>query len=115
MAKVMLYGVVLTVTGAGSVRAQAPDPAKVAAGKTVFADTKCSKCHGPEGRGDRAGKMSLVGTANKLSAAEIRNWITNPAEMTAKLPKKPKEPMKKFDLTAEQVDSLVAYVESLKK
>ena len=35
--------------------------------------------------------------------------------MTAKLPKKPKVAMKKFDLTDEQVDGLVAYVLSLRK
>ncbi len=35
--------------------------------------------------------------------------------MTAKLPKKPKEAMKKFDLTDAQVDNLVAFVESLSR
>jgi mono/diheme cytochrome c family protein len=102
-------------TGAGVASAQTPDPAKAAAGKATFEETKCSKCHGPEGRGDKTGKMSLVGVSDKLSAAEIRKWITSPAEQTAKLPKKPKEPMKKFDLTDAQVDGLVAYVQSLKK
>jgi mono/diheme cytochrome c family protein len=99
----------------GVVGAQAPDPAKVAAGKALFEETKCSKCHGPDGRGDKNDKLSLVTGAAKLSAADIRKWITSPAEMTAKLPKKPKEPMKKFDLTDAQVDSLVAFVQSLKK
>ena len=99
----------------GGLLAQTPDAAKAAAGKTVFEETKCTKCHGPEGRGDRAGKLSLVGVSSKVSAADIRKWITTPAEMTAKLPRKPKEPMKKFDLTDTQVDQLVAYVESLKK
>ncbi len=100
---------------AALVGAQAPDPAKVAAGKTLFEETKCTKCHGEGGVGDRNGKQVLVGIYPKTSAAEIRKWITTPAEMTAKLPKKPKEPMKKFDLTDKQVDDLVAYVQSLKK
>ncbi len=101
--------------GGGVVAGQTPDPAKVAAGKATFEETKCTKCHGPEGKGDRAGKLSLVGISAKVSAADIRKWITSPAEMTAKLPRKPKEPMKKFDLTDAQVDSLIAYVQSLKK
>ena len=103
------------LAGGGVVNGQTPDPAKVAAGKAAFEETKCTKCHGPEGKGDRAGKLSLAGVSAKVSAADIRKWITSPAEMTAKLPRKPKEPMKKFDLTDAQVDSLVAYVESLKK
>jgi mono/diheme cytochrome c family protein len=100
-----------------AIAAQAPaaDPAKAAAGKLVYDETKCSKCHGDAGVGDKNGKQVLVGIYPKTSAADIRKWITSPAEMTAKLPKKPKEPMKKFDLTDKQVDDLVNYVMSLKK
>lgn len=102
--------------GGGVVRAQAPDPAQVALGKKTFEDTKCSKCHGAEGKNPKDPKLSLVeGPITKLSAADIRKWIVSPAEMTAKLPRKPKEAMKKFDLSDAQVDALVAYVQSLAK
>ena len=87
----------------------------MAGGKATFEETKCTKCHGPEGKGDSKGNLSLVGPAGKLTEAQIRSWITDPAANTAKLPKKPKEAMKKFDLTAVQVDGLVAFVQSLKK
>jgi mono/diheme cytochrome c family protein len=101
--------------GAGVVSAQAPDPAQVALGKKTFEDTKCTKCHGTNGVA-KDPKLSLVeGAITKLSAADIRKWIMSPAEMTAKLPRKPKEAMKKFELTDAQVDALVAYVQSLKK
>jgi mono/diheme cytochrome c family protein len=99
--------------GLGVARAQAPDAAKAASGKMTFEDTKCVKCHGDGGKGDKDKKLSLIDT--KLSTADIRKWITSPAEMTAKLSRKPKEPMKKFDLTDVQVDGLVAYIQSLKK
>jgi mono/diheme cytochrome c family protein len=114
---VLVAGMLAVTAAAAHAQGAAPalDPAKVAAGKAQFEETQCSKCHGPEGRGDKDGKMSLVTGAAKLSAADIRKWITSPAEMTAKLPKKPKEAMKKFDLTDAQVDNLVAYVQSLKK
>jgi len=116
MLKRIVLGALGGVLMSGAVAAaQAPDPAKVAAGKIVYDDTKCAKCHGEGGVGDKNGKQVLVGIYPKTSAAEIRKWITSPAEMTAKLPKKPKEPMKKFDLTDKQVDDLVAYVQSLKK
>ena len=96
--------------------AQALDPAKVALGRKTFEETKCEKCHGPEGDNTKDPKLSLVeGPITKLSAADIRKWIVSPAEMTAKLPRKPKEAMKKFDLTEAQVDGLVAYVQSLSK
>lgn len=102
--------------GLSVVSAQAPDPAQVALGKKTFEDTKCSKCHGPEGKSAKDPKLSLVeGPITKLSAADIRNWIVSPAEMTKKLPRKPKEVMKKFDLSEAQVDALVAYVLSLAK
>ena len=92
-----------------------PDPAKVAEGKATFEGTKCFLCHGPEGKGDKTGKLSILGVSAKLPEADIRKWITAPAEMTAKLATKPLLPMKKFDLTDAQVDGLVAYVQSLKK
>jgi mono/diheme cytochrome c family protein len=102
--------------GLSVVSAQAPDAAKVALGKKTFEDTKCSKCHGQDGRSPKDPKLSLVeGPITKLSAVDIRKWIVSPAEMTAKLPRKPKEAMKKFDLTDPQIDALVAYVQSLKK
>jgi mono/diheme cytochrome c family protein len=105
----------LLYTGLSVVSAQAPDAAKVALGKKTFEDTKCTKCHGDDGKGDKDGKLSLVTGTAKLTAADIRKWITSPAEMTAKLPRKPKEAMKKFDLTDAQVDALVAFVQSVKK
>lgn len=102
--------------GLGVVSAQAPDPAQVALGKKTFEDTKCSKCHGAEGKNPKDPKLSLVeGAITKLSADDIRKWIASPKEMTAKLPRKPKEAMKKFELTDAQVDALVAYVQSLQK
>src|ERR1700733_9226464 len=84
--------------GMGVANAQAPDPAKVALGAKTFEDTKCEKCHGPEGMGNKDKKLSLVGISPKLSAADIRKWIVTPEAMTAKLPRQPIEPMKKFDL-----------------
>ena len=101
--------------GLGVASAQTPDPAKVALGSKTFEDTKCEKCHGPEGRGNKDKKLSLVGVSPKLSVANIRKWIASPEQMTAKLPRQPLEPMKKFDLTDAQIDALVAYVQSLKK
>ena len=115
MKKSVTAAVLGTLMAVGVVAAQALDPAKVALGKKTFEDTKCTKCHGDDGKGDKDGKLSLATGTAKLTTADIRKWITAPAEMTAKLPRKPKEAMKKFDLTDAQVDGLVAFVLSLKK
>ena len=97
----------------GSVWAQTPDPKLVASGRTLFETAKCGICHLAEGKGNK--KQPLDGIAAKMPAADIRKWITSPAEMTAKLPKKPAVTMpKKADLKDADVDALVAYIQSLK-
>jgi mono/diheme cytochrome c family protein len=92
--------------------AQTVDPKKAAAGKKLFVATNCTMCHGAEGKGNQ--KLSLDGVNKKLTPVQIRQWITSPVEMTAKLPAKPLVPMKKFELKDADVDALVAYVTSLK-
>ncbi len=88
--------------------------ADVERGKAVLAEQKCSLCHSIEGKGNKQNPLDGVG--DKLSAADIRKWITSPKEMEAKLPAKPKISMKAFtDLKPADLDALVAYVQSLKK
>ena len=83
-------------------------------GEAVYAEQKCSLCHSIAGKGNAKGSLDGVGT--KLSAAEIKEWITNPKEMTAKTKAERKPPMKAYpNLPAADVDALVAYMQSLKK
>lgn len=113
--------VVSTLTGlfiaSSLVLAQAPDPKKVEAGQKVYETQKCATCHSIKGVG---GKLStaLDGVGGKLSDADIRKWLTDPAPMEAKLPKKPVMPMSTFlkshKLSDPDVDALVAYMTSLK-
>ena len=108
-----LVGLALTATVAG---AQAPDAAKIAAGKKLFntTDPPCTKCHGAEGKGKKEKETLLDGVSARISPAEIRQWIMDPETMTAKLPKQPKVAMKPVKLTDPEVDALVAYLLSLK-
>ncbi len=88
--------------------------AAVERGKAVYAEQKCSMCHAIEGKGNK--QAPLDGVGSKLSAADIRKWITSPKEMEAALPTKPKISMKAYpNLKPEDLDALVAYLESLKK
>ena len=99
---------VIVVATAGIARAQDP-----AAGAKVFADQKCSLCHSVAGKGNAKGPLDDVG--RKLSAADIRAWIEDAPGMTAKTNATRKPPMKAYSLPKGDVDSLVAYLSSLKK
>jgi mono/diheme cytochrome c family protein len=91
----------------------AAQDAKVAKGQQVFTDQKCSLCHSIAGKGNPKG--SLDGVGGKLSADEIRSWITDAKGMTAKTKATRKPEMKAYTLPKDDVDALVAYLSSLKK
>jgi mono/diheme cytochrome c family protein len=109
----MLPGlVILTFFIAGAAEAQ--DAAKIAEGQKVYAANKCGTCHSVAGKGNKKGPLDEVGS--KLTDAEIREWIVNPKEMTKKTGEKRKPVMKEHPkLKPEEVDALVAYMQSLKK
>ena len=94
--------------------ASAQDKAKIEHGMKVYAAQKCNVCHSIEGKGKKTGPLDGVGS--KLSEDEIRQWIVNATEMTKKTNAKRKPVMKNYaKLPAEDVDGLVAYMQSLKK
>ena len=68
------------VSLAGAASAAAQDAA--AQGEKVFAAQKCALCHSIGGKGNPKGPMEEA--VSKLSAAEIRAWITDAKGMTAK-------------------------------
>jgi mono/diheme cytochrome c family protein len=101
--------VIVSLAGAGVVAAQ--DAA--AQGEKVFAAQKCGLCHSVGGKGNPKGPMEEA--VGKLSAADIRAWITDAKGMTAKTKADRKPAMKDFALPKDDVDALVAYLTSLKK
>jgi len=84
-----------------------------AKGEKVFTDQKCSLCHSVAKKGNVKGPLDEVGT--KLSAADIRAWITDAKTMTSKSGATRKPEMKQFTLEPDEVDALVAYLTTLKK
>jgi mono/diheme cytochrome c family protein len=84
-------------------------------GAAVYAAQKCSVCHSIAGQGNAKGALDDVGS--KLTAADIREWIVDPAGMTAKAnaTRKPLMPAKYAALPKPDLDDLVAYLSSLKK
>ncbi|MGH9255552.1 MAG: c-type cytochrome [Vicinamibacterales bacterium] len=99
----------LVIPAVASARGQA----HVDRGQQVFAAQKCSICHSIAGQGNKKGSLDGVGA--KLSADEIRQWIVNAPDMTAKAKAERKPVMKAYVLPKDELDSLVAYLQTLKK
>jgi mono/diheme cytochrome c family protein len=93
--------------------AAAAQDAKVTKGAEVYAAQKCALCHSIGDKGNKKGPLDGVGS--KLSAADIRQWMTDAKAMTAKTNATRKPDMKAYALPNDDVDALVAYMVSLKK
>ena len=109
----VLLGTALMLVGcSGLLHAQ--DAAAIKKGEGVYTAQKCSTCHQIAGKGSKVSPLDGVG--KKLSADDIKQWITHPTEMTAKAKstKKPPMPAKYGKLPAADLDALVAYLHSLK-
>ena len=80
----------------------------------VFVAQKCTQCHSIAGRGNKKGALDDVG--KKLTAAQIKEWITDPVGMAKKTDPPPtrKPPMKKKALGGDDVNALVEYLSTLK-
>jgi mono/diheme cytochrome c family protein len=109
MRRAVVFFAILIATGAASAAAQ---DAKVP-GEKVFADQKCSLCHSVGGKGNAKGPLDQVGS--KLSADDIRAWLTDAKGMTAKTKATRKPEMKEYTLPKEDVDALVVYLSAMKK
>jgi mono/diheme cytochrome c family protein len=99
---VIILGSVGLLLLAGSALAQ---DAKATKAMDVFVKQKCTTCHSIAGRGSK-----------KLTAAQIREWLVDPVGMAAKTQPPPtrKPPMKKKPLANEEIETLVAYLSTLK-
>lgn len=91
----------------------AADDKLVKKGQEVYAARKCSMCHSVAGKGNPKGPLEGVGS--KWKPEEIREWIVNWKQMAEKHHATRKPPMSDFSkLPKEDVDALVAYLQTLK-
>lgn len=94
--------------------AAAQDKAKIEQGQKLYEAKKCSICHSVAGKGNAKGPLDNVGS--KYSAADLKEWLVNPKTMEAKTKSTRKPAMTSYaSLKPEEVDALVAYLQSLKK
>ena len=97
-----------------AVSASAAD-AKADKGKALFATSGCKMCHSITGVGGNP-KGSLDEVGSKLTAADIKAWLSDPAAMAAKTKAERKPAMKLTKpLSPEDIDALTAYLQTLKK
>jgi len=103
-----------TTPGATGDQTQQSDEALVAAGRKVYEQQKCASCHQIAKRGNS--RFPLDGVGSKLTAGQLRRWMTDTAEMEAALPRLPAIRMSeiRFRLNPRELDALVAYLASLK-
>lgn len=93
----------------------AQDAALVRSGRDLYAAKECDRCHMVAGKGYKDGKLD--GIASKMSADDMRKWLTSPREMEAGLDAKPKVRMssrKSMTLSDAEVSALVAYLRTLR-
>ncbi|HEY1306599.1 MAG TPA: cytochrome c [Vicinamibacterales bacterium] len=100
--------VAVVVVSAATAAAQTAD-----AGQKVYTAQKCNVCHSVAGVGNKKGALDGIGS--KLSADDIRAWITDAPTMAAKAKADRKPPMKAYTLPKEDLDALVGYLQGLKK
>ena len=81
-------------------------------GKDVYTAQKCNICHAIAGTGNKKGALDGVG--GKLSADDLRAWLTDAPTMAAKIKSDRKPPMKSVTLAKDDLDALVAYLQTLK-
>jgi mono/diheme cytochrome c family protein len=93
--------------------AAAAQDAKVTKGAEVYAAQKCALCHSIGDKGNKKGPLDGIGS--KLSAADIRQWMTDAKAMTAKTSATRKPVMKSYALPNDDLDAIIAYMLSLKK
>jgi len=109
----MRTGLVIGLVLAGGAAIASAQDAKVARGEQLYAEQKCALCHSIGDKGNKKGPLDGVGA--KRSADDLRLWIVDAKAMTVKT-KAPRKPeMKNYALPKDDVDALVAYMQSLKK
>lgn len=107
--KSVVFGVIVVLASANFAAAQD----KATKGQQVYADQKCAMCHSIGDKGNKKGPLDGIGS--KYSAADLKAWIVDAKGMTAKTKATRKPDMKNYTLPGDDVDALVAYMQTLKK
>ena len=110
--KVLVIALGCGLAVASAAASQRPSP--VETGRKIYEREKCMTCHQIAARGNS--RHPLDGVGARLTADQIRRWLTRPAEMEAALPRMPALRMStmKYRLNPRELDALVEYLQTLK-
>src|SRR5437867_7316326 len=108
LAVLVVLSLGLGVAGPRAEETAAPNAEKVAKGQQVYAAQHCSMCHSVAGKGNPKNPLDDVGS--KMTADEVKKYIVNPKSVKAD------SKMKAYSsLPADDLDALVAYLQTLTK
>jgi hypothetical protein len=95
--------------------ASAQDARLAQLGRELYQNRECDRCHMVAGHGHQDGKLD--GVASRISADDMRRWLSEPRVMEAKLDKKPKVRMssrKQAKFTETELAAILAYLRTLR-
>jgi len=98
----------LVTSGLRADEAAKPDAQKVDKGKQIYNAQHCNMCHSVAGKGNPKTPLDDVGS--RMTADEMKKYITGP-----KLVKADSKMKAYTSLPAEDLDALVAYLQTLTK
>ena len=108
LAVLVVLSLGLGVAGPRAEETAAPNAEKVAKGQQVYAAQHCSMCHSIAGKGNP--KTPLHGVGSKMSADDLKKYITNPKSVKAD-----SKMLAYPTLPAEDLDALIVYLKTLTK
>jgi cytochrome c553 len=92
----------------------APNPEHIEAGRQIYKQLACARCHSIAGKGNP--RYPLDSVSVKHSADELRNWIIGADTLRGSLPAYILKLKKKYrDLSDHDFDMLVIYMQSLRQ
>lgn len=90
------------------------DPEHIKAGRQVYKQQNCARCHSIAGKGNVYNSLDGVGT--RRTAEELRNWTTGADVLEGKLPDRVFKFKQTYrELPSEDLDTLVIYMQSLRR
>jgi len=104
-------------------RAQAPptellesvalDPERIEAGRQVYGQQTCARCHSINGEGNPRNPLDGVGA--RRTAQELRDWITGADALQGALPERAFKLKQAYrELSGDDLDALIIYLQSLR-
>ncbi len=90
------------------------DPKRIAAGRQVYQQHNCVRCHSIAGQGNP--RNPLDGVASRYDVAELREWIIGGETLQDELPAYALRVKQSYrEMPADDLDALLAYMQSLRR